>query len=275
MAQSRKLICVRLATYENKLEGEFLTTIFTGRSGLLENTTFAFLAPDGKTRLGRAGRGPQMIVEDRGGRGRGQRRGPPRGGPPEMGQGVDEKSAKGLAALMERYAKQYKAKAEIETLPQGLDFRRALNVAACDNQPLVVAYAKSASTHTAMEQRLAKLAWSEDFVGRMQYLVVSKKDELKAVEKLPAHEGIYFLQPDRFGIEAAVLGSAKTGATEKDLDTLFRKSLAKFETFKKETRSHKRAARKEGVESWETEIPVTDPGLPPRGERGGDRGPPR
>ena len=272
MAKSRNLICVRLATYENKLEGEFLTTIFTGHSGLLENTTFAFLAPDGKTRLGRAGRGPQMLVEERGGRGRGQRRGPPRGGPPEMGQGVDEKSAKGLAALMDRYAQKYKAKAEIATLPQNLDFRRALNVAACDNQPLVVAYAKSESTRKAMEKRLAKLAWSDAFVGRMQYMIVSDKKDLAAVEKVPSHEGIYFLQPGRFGMEATVLGAVKTSATEKDLDTLYRKSLASFETHKKDTRSQKRAARREGVESWETEIPVTDPGLPPRG---GERGRPR
>lgn len=75
VAASRGWICVRLATYESKEEGKFLESIFTGRSGLLENTTFALLGPDGKKRLSRAGRGPQHLF--------GGRRGPPpRGGPP-------------------------------------------------------------------------------------------------------------------------------------------------------------------------------------------------
>lgn len=54
---------MRLATYENKEEGAFLESVFTGRSGKLENTVFALLEPDGKTRLSRAGRGPHRILE--------------------------------------------------------------------------------------------------------------------------------------------------------------------------------------------------------------------
>ena len=60
IAASRKFVCVRLATYESKEEADLLTDIFVGRSGELENTTFVILAPDGKKRLTRAGRGPMF-----------------------------------------------------------------------------------------------------------------------------------------------------------------------------------------------------------------------
>ena len=44
IAVSRRLICVRLTTYENKEEGEFLKTLTRTRSGDLENTVLAVLA---------------------------------------------------------------------------------------------------------------------------------------------------------------------------------------------------------------------------------------
>lgn len=265
VANSRDWICVRLATYESKLEGTFLESIYTGRSGLLENTTFALLAPDGKTRLGRAGRGPQHVT--------GTRRGPPsrRSGPPgATGEGVDKEAAGKMSALMAAQIKRYEAKAKIRALPQNLDFRRALNVAACDNQPLVVAYAKSKSARAAMEKMLAELAWSDAYVGRLQYLIVSDAKDLASIKKVPSSEGIYFLQPDRFGLEGEVLASIGTKATAAATSLMLNQALASFKTSTKNTREHKRAARREGVETWETEIPVTDPGLPP-GRRGGGR----
>ena len=35
---SRDFVCIRLATYENAEEAKILKSIFTGRSGALENT---------------------------------------------------------------------------------------------------------------------------------------------------------------------------------------------------------------------------------------------
>ena len=45
----------------------------------------------------------------------------------------------------------------------------------------------------------------------------------------------------------------------------------KWHGFTKSTRDQKRRARREGVKTWETEIPVTDPGIPPEGRRGPPR----
>ena len=55
---SRKFVCARLATYESKEEAEYLSRIFRGRSGQLENTVFCIMSPDGKDKLVRSGRSP-------------------------------------------------------------------------------------------------------------------------------------------------------------------------------------------------------------------------
>ncbi len=264
VAASREWICVRLATYENKAEGAFLEGIFTGRSGNLENTTFALLAPDGKTPLSRAGRGPHSVT--------GARRGPPerRSGPPDSsGGGVDTKEASKLASVLDAHRKRHKPKSSIKALPQGLDFRRALNVAACDNQPLVVAYARSKSTRDVMTKTLATLAWSQAFVGRLQYIVVSDRKDLSTIKDMPKAEGIFVIQPGRFGLTGSVLESATAKANEQSVAAMFNKGLSKFKSATKDTRDQRRAARREGVAPWESEIPVTDPGIPPGGRRGG------
>ena len=56
IAASRHFVCVRLTTYEDKEEGEFLKSFHVTRSGELENTVAALLAPDGKRQLARASR---------------------------------------------------------------------------------------------------------------------------------------------------------------------------------------------------------------------------
>ena len=54
IAASRAFVCVRLTTYEDKEEGEFLTTFRVTCSGELENTVFTILSSDGKKQLARA-----------------------------------------------------------------------------------------------------------------------------------------------------------------------------------------------------------------------------
>ena len=48
---SRKFVCARLATYEDKDEGAMLKSIYRGRSGELDNTVFTVLSHDGKSRV--------------------------------------------------------------------------------------------------------------------------------------------------------------------------------------------------------------------------------
>ena len=57
---TRDFVCIRLATYEDAKETEYLKKIFTGRSGQLENTVFALLDSDGRKRLSKSGRSPDF-----------------------------------------------------------------------------------------------------------------------------------------------------------------------------------------------------------------------
>src|SRR3954453_627314 len=56
IAASVRFVCVRLMSYEDADEMQFLKSVFTGRSGEAENTVFTILAPDGKKTLVKATR---------------------------------------------------------------------------------------------------------------------------------------------------------------------------------------------------------------------------
>src|SRR5688572_21777319 len=137
VAASREFVCVRLATYESAAEAKMLSAVLRTRSGVLENTVFAILGPDGTTPLVRAGRSPREAV----------------GGPPED-------AVKALPIRMAELSKKYSPSAAVGgALPLLADLRRGLNVAACDLLPLVVVLGD-------VEKDLLPLAWSRDYAGR-------------------------------------------------------------------------------------------------------------
>ena len=153
---SRAFVCVRMATYENEAEAEFLTSVFSGRSGKLENTVFTIMAPDGETKLTRAGRSPDMVFgPERGGRGgpggpggqRGRRPPPPEDG--AAGESVADgppSPAKAMVEKMQEIAERYPAKrgsgAAVGAMPYAENVRLGLNVAACDMLPVAVVVTK-------------------------------------------------------------------------------------------------------------------------------------
>ena len=117
IAASRNFVCIRLATYEDKKEAEYMKSLYLGRSGVLENTTFALLAPDGMQKLRAAGRGPMHAF----------------------------RRADQMARAMNRIAADYpganKALFTDVQLPVMKSFDLALNVAAADGLPMLVTVA--------------------------------------------------------------------------------------------------------------------------------------
>ena len=131
---------MRLATYEDAEEAKLLRKIYTGRSGGLENTVFAILSPDGERELVRSGRSPHFSF----------------------------RSASDMASAMKRISQQYAAKDSDhdKALPTMATVRLALNVAACDRQPLIVVQGENETQRKALEDRLATIAWSDEFIGQ-------------------------------------------------------------------------------------------------------------
>ena len=135
---SRKWTCIRLATYENAQEAEYLRGIFVGRSGELENTVFAFMSPEADLHLIPPGRGPRRLFS----------------GPQDMAAEMDRLSRDFGGAELE----------DAQELPKVENLRLALNVAACEGLPVVVV------TSVEVEKQVAKLAWAKQNLGRAVYV---------------------------------------------------------------------------------------------------------
>ncbi|MHC4822797.1 MAG: hypothetical protein ACYTEP_02135 [Planctomycetota bacterium] len=232
---------MRLASYENAEEAEFLTKVYPGRTGLLNNTTFALLAPDGKELLARSGRGPAFPID----------------APHQPDVPAAPEHTQEFATLLKEKMAGFQPKGELSALPQSLDFRRALNIAACDDQPLVVAFAKDHKDRLELEMRLARLAWNEAFLGRLQYAIVDDREDMQAIPALPEGDFLAIVQADLFGLEGVVLGAVPASADEPSLQDMLRRGLAAHARQTYSSREHTARGRREGV-AWETEIPITD-----------------
>ncbi len=242
VAESRKFVCVRLQTYENSAERSLLKTIFVGRSSDLENTTFSIMNPDGTRNLVQAGRSPKRTFSD----------------------------GAAMAERMRLIAERFEAEAprSIPALPYLEDLRLALNVAACDNLPLVVTLRDSAEEHKRIETTLLPLAWSEPLQGRFLY-VSAKKDELKGkTDGLLPGSRIVVLDPETFGRTGKILSQLPASADASKLREELHRAGKLHVPDVKDRYEHVRNGGRQGIR-WEAELEVTDPGGQGGRRRGG------
>jgi hypothetical protein len=241
VAASREFVCIRLATYESAAEAKVLTSVFQSRSGMLENTVFAFLAPDGKTPLARAGRSPREAV----------------GGAPE-------EAVKALPGKMKEMVAKYPGAAPVGgALPYLADLRRGMNVAACEIQPLVGVVSKGDEGRRRIEEALLPLVWSAEFAGR--FALARAKDPAEAagyVEGKIGSEGVFVVQPDAFGQKGRLLAFAP-GSDRDGMAAALKQGLQQFAAEPKDSRRHIDEGTRRGIR-WKSEIPVTDPQAPRR-----------
>jgi hypothetical protein len=226
---SRAYVCVRLATYEDQKEADFLKGLVRTRSGELENSSFAILDPDGKKKLTTSGRSPRRQYAD----------------------------ANALAEDLTRLAKPFAAKVQPSALPSVANVRLAIDIAAADNLPLVILVGEGA-TREALLDKVAPLAWGKDFVGRFTYVLADSDKDLVRVTGAKPKAGLIVVEPDQFGLAGKVLAQAGTEATPDELRAALRKGIATFARKPVADRSHIRQGREANV-FWKTPIPVTDP----------------
>ncbi len=249
VAASRKFVCIRLATYENADENVVLRNIFS-RGGILQNTVFSILTPDGKTSIIRAGRSPAWAF----------------GG--AAGAGIHEQSPEVIAKMadtMEAIALAYPGKDKqtkgTTPLPYLEDLRVALNVAAADRQPLVVVYTSDPKQRAAIEAKLSPLAWSGDFIGRALYVQASKPEELKAIEGLTVKTGIIVIQPGTFGLSGMVIREISGDLPAARIRGHFALGLNQHKPSQLGYYEHRAAGVRAG-KRWESKTPNTDNSSP-------------
>lgn len=219
---------MRPATYEHKQEAEVLKRVFSHRDGSLQNTSFGLLGPDGKLRLSRGGRSPSMVWRDK----------------------------QSMISALERGTKKYKPHKGQRSLPTVIDLRLGLNIAASDNLPLVVLIVpKKKSQRASLEEKLSKLAWSDDLIGGAHYVVL---EDHKALEDMKGHKPskqVQVLKPDAYGQSAEVVGALNL--KDKGLEKYMAELLLVAKGDPKDQRRHIRNGRRKGI-SWESLLPITD-----------------
>ena len=239
VAASRDFVCIRPLTYESAAEAPFLESLFRGRSDGLENTVFAMLGPDGKTRLCRTGRSPRFAFA----------------------------SPNSMATAMKEILKKYpNTRPFDQPLPLLPNVRLGLNVSSCDSTPLAIVYSPDQATRTRLQQQLAKLAWKPDHVGQVQYCMATRPEDLKPLGGKAPRPGILVVQPGIYGDRGQLISAVDLTAQPDELANAIDFGLLASEFQAKNMRFHVSRGQQLGV-NWKTAIPVTDSGGRRRGRR--------
>ena len=244
VAATRDFVCIRLATYEDKKEVEFLNKIYRSRSGQLENTVFALLAADGQTKLSRSGRSPDFAF-------RGER---------NFIAGLNE-IAKAKSNSQKRFSD--------ATLPVTKNLDLGLNIASSDLIQLIVVVGEDEQVVQRLSQKALPLAWNEKIGGQFVFATAKTASELKPIGLDQAKNGIYVVEPGPFGMSGKVVAKFDESI---DIKKATEKLAALSGAYKvsKDYQQHVRAGISLGIE-WKTETPVTDQQSLRANRRGNER----
>jgi hypothetical protein len=231
VAASRGFVCIRLMTYESQEEAEFMKSIYIGKSGQLENTTFAVLSPDGKEKLTRVGRAP--FHEYRG----------------------SADMAKGMNEIASKYKNSKEALNTDTQVPFTEDLTIGLNVASADGLPLVLVVPENEDSLAGIVKAMLPVVWSDPVAGQFAYAVASGEKSLKVITGIEqGATGVFVVQPDQFGLSGKVLAKLdlKSGAREK-----LQEVVASYPRKPMDHDAHVQLGIDLGID-WISEIPETD-----------------
>jgi hypothetical protein len=230
-------------TYESAQEAEVLKSYW--RPGApLENTLFIILDPNGKPII-RGGREPAMFF----------------------------RNSADMATGMNEIAARFRPLGDPHDLPVVTTVRLGMNVAACDKLPLAVVVADNERDRHVLEQKLAPLSWSKQFIGKLTYTAGTARD-LAAVRGASLSTGYVFVSPNEFGTAGTVVAQLAPNATLRQVQQAMQLTVSQHHPMELDHREHIRMGREQGV-TWTSAIPVTDPQSPenPQNAHSGMNGP--
>ena len=231
MKASRDFVCIRLATYEDPGEVKFLSSVYRGRSGQLENTIFALLDSDGKQQLARSGRSPDFAFFG------------------------DEQFVTGLEKIANEKESPPKRFSDTQ-LPLVKSVDLALNIASSDKIQLIIVVGENDSKVRDLSKKALPLAWNESIGGQFVFATATTQQELKPVGREKIENGLFIIEPGKFGMSGKLV--AKFGESFDIRETTEKLAkLSKAHTVSKDYRQHVQAGISLGIE-WKTRTPVTD-----------------
>lgn len=246
VAASRNFICVRLVTYEDVGEMEFMNSIYDFRTPT-KNSLFAILDPSAQEHLVQPGRSMQFTFEDA------------------------AQMASRMQAIAETFPGQGRALPAKLGLPYLKDVRLAINVAACDTQCLVILYANGATERRKLESLLLPLAWHEDVVGEFLYATTDELGDLANITGSGEAAGLLVVAPDAYGLKARQVAFVPLGAKPEDARAALVAAAEANRMGSKDSKRHIGRGLRAGVQ-WE---PVVDDPGPAQDPRRGRRSRPR
>ena len=202
------------------------------REGTLPNTVFCLLAPDGKTPLTRPARGPSAF-----------------------------RTPENLALQMNKMLQRFKTTVSdsfVSPIPYVDRVDLALNVAASDNRPLIVAFGSDEKELAAINSKLQPLVWDQGLIGQFMYASTTDIAELNVLLGTDKTPGIFVVEPDEFGVSGKVTRHVDLNAQEEDILAALKSGLQAFTPFSKDHRRHIANGYTVGIE-WETVVPESDP----------------
>ncbi|MDH4388429.1 MAG: hypothetical protein QE269_06855 [Fimbriimonas sp.] len=228
ISAAERFVCIRLTSYENAQEQAFVEKI----TGVMLNTAFAVLNPDGT---------PALQV-----RGNGR-------GPGDLFSSVGD-----MVNQMNVLANKFPATDAqgLPALPITLSPKVGMAVAAADLQPLVVIVSSSAASRADIEAKVARRSWSNDFKGQLCYASASSISEIPQLRGETLSEGILLIEPNFFGSGGDVVKKVATSVIDTSLDQALRDVLANHVRVAKSRQELHRKGVEAGV-YYETGIPVS------------------
>ncbi|MEC7566405.1 MAG: hypothetical protein VX738_12055 [Planctomycetota bacterium] len=209
-----------------------METLLRVREGTLPNTVFCLLAPDGKTQLTRPTRGPSSF-----------------------------RTPENMALQMNKMVQQYKPSVPdsfVSPVPYVDRVDLALNVAASDNRPLIVAFGSDEEELAVLNSKLKPLVWEAGLIGQFMYASTTDIAELKILTSKTKTPGIFVVEPDEFGVSGKVTQHVGPNAGGADILAALKLGLKAFTPFDKDHRLHIQNGYTVGIE-WETVVPESDP----------------
>lgn len=233
---SRKFVCIRIETYENKESEAKVRALL---NGAFANTAFCVFDPQGEERLSRAGRGPSMGLGGRGGQGGGDA---------------------GVIRSMNRIAAGYSPKGAQEdaVLQDFNSFRQALNVASADQRLLVFLNAEK-NSRDQVEARLKQVFADSEVVGKFHLKLKNEemdKNWASVVQGATDRPGILIIRSGTFGLDGEVVQQLPLSSDENEIKTAMlnaNKTFASRED-RKTYQDHVTSGRRQGI-YFENEIP--------------------
>jgi hypothetical protein len=220
-------------TYQDKAEYDFMENILGVKAGTLPNTVFCILGPDGKTRLSRSGRGPFFAYAN------------------------SATMAAGMKFLAKKYPLASKNVFTDTQLPTVNKVDVALNVAACDNRPLLVSIAADKESLAQVNTKLLPLVWSEQFAGQFVYSSTILRSDLKPLAGANETSAFLIVDPGTYGVSGKVMAQLDATASSDEIKQALVKSLADFTPQVKSHFAHIQGGYDLGIE-WESVIAESD-----------------